>query len=212
MSIGESIKLIKEVSNHNGIPIQSIDKQLDVTEIFGIILSKRKPKVNCVVLYGASSAGKTILLKSAFKVFPGCTLLYQGVSNNFMFESLENAQVCLWDEDLFGAQHQESTKKLLGSEEFESATKYRRNVKISRAIPVGIGGNVLPWSSILTCEHRKAFGNRCIVVEMSEMPTHADYSNKGVIHPQAWLSIDKPYWARVNGQEEVPQSQENSPE
>ena len=41
-----------------------------------------------------------------------------------------------------------------------------------------------------------AFENRCIVLKMSAMPSLANY--KLPIHPQAWLSIDKPYWNRAS--------------
>ena len=112
MSIKESVHLLKKLSRHN-IPINSTPSQLSLTEMLDNVLSRKVKKKNCIVLHGASNGGKSIVLQSAFEVFPSCAHLYQGISNNFMFESLEDTSVCLWDEALFAAEQQEVIKKSL---------------------------------------------------------------------------------------------------
>jgi len=88
-------------TQHDGTKIK--EHIPSITEMFDQISSKRKAKVSTVVLHVASNAGKSIVLRSAFKVYPDCAMMYQGTADNFMFQQLE-ASVFIWEEALF-AEH-----------------------------------------------------------------------------------------------------------
>ncbi|KAJ7375283.1 hypothetical protein OS493_002031 [Desmophyllum pertusum] len=205
MSIADSITVLKMFHNHNGIPIQSSVRGKSLTQMFDEILSKRLTKINAIVLHGDSNAGKSIVLNSAFKVYPDWGMMYQGITNNFMFEGLEDMEVCIWEEALFSPNQQETIKLVLEGAETSVAAKYRKNVMIPR-VPIGITCNVIPWRAILIQAHQTAFVNRCHILQCNEMPALSDYSGAGKIHPQAWLHLDAPYWSQVNGS--IPQKQE----
>lgn len=199
MSIKDSVQLLKEWHNNNGLTITSHDEDgvtfKSFTQQLDEILTKKINKINTIVLYGDSNAGKSIVLTSAFKVFPDLARMYQGISNNFMFECLEDCSVCLWEEALFAPSMQETIKQIIGGEDACVASKYRKNVPIGR-VPIGITCNVLPWTTILQDAHQVAFQNRCIVIQCKEMPSLEFYADKGKIHPVAWLHVDPGYWAR----------------
>ncbi|KAJ7355041.1 hypothetical protein OS493_028256 [Desmophyllum pertusum] len=205
MSIADSITVLKMFHNHNGVPIQSSVRGKSLTQMFDEILSKRLTKINCIVLHGDSNAGKSIVLNSAFKVYPDWGMMYQGITNNFIFEGLEDMEVCIWEEALFSPNQQETIKLVLEGAETSVAAKYRKNVMIPR-VPIGITCNVIPWRAILIQAHQTAFVNRCHILQCNEMPALSQYSDAGKIHPQAWLHLDVPYWNKVNGT--VPQKQE----
>ena len=67
----------------------------ETTEQMDAILNQILDKINCILFYGQSNAGKSLVMRSGFCVYPECAQLYQGVANNFMFEPLEEAEVCL---------------------------------------------------------------------------------------------------------------------
>lgn len=121
------------------------------------------------MFFGGSNAGKSIVMRSAFSVFPECATMYQGVNNNFMFECLEGANCAMWEEAMFASAQQESIKLLLEGAPMSVAGKNRKNVQIDR-VPIGITCNVLPWRSLLIQAHMKAFENRSIVLKCDPMP------------------------------------------
>ena len=186
MSIGDSVQLLREWHNHNGIPLQSSSGGASLTELLDQVLSKKVEKKNCIIFYGGSNAGKSIVMRSAFSVFPDCATMYQGVNNNFMFECLEGAQCAMWEEALFGSAQQESIKLLLEGAPMSVAGTNRKNVQIDR-VPIGITCNVLPWRSLLIKAHMTAFENRCTVLRCETMPHLEIYANRGRINPKAWL-------------------------
>ena len=120
--------------------------------------------------------------------------MYQGIANNFMFEVLEDAEVCLWEEALFAQEHQETIKLIMEGAETAVGAKYRKNVQISR-VPLGITCNVMPWVTIPAVAHQKAFKNRAFIFKCHQMPQLKDYADKGRINPRAWLYVDPQYWA-----------------
>lgn len=199
MSIPESIALIKEWHQHNEFQMETDDSgNLSVTATFDAILSKKREKVNKIVLFGGSNAGKSIILKSTFEVFSDVNYMYQGVANNFMFEGMEDAEVCIWEEALFSVEQQETIKLIMEGAETAAAAKYRKNVQIDR-VPLGITCNVLPWVMIPGAAHKKAFENKSIIFKCREMPQLIDYPGKGRINPHTWLRIDTVYWHRQEG-------------
>ena len=144
------------------------------------------------------------MLNSAFTVFSDVAHMYQGTANNFMFECLEDAEVCIWEEALFAQEHQETIKLIMEGAETSVGAKYRKNVQITR-VPLGITCNVLPWITIPTAEHQKAFKNRCYVITCHEMPQLIDYADKGRINPKAWLHVDPQYWRQQSEDIKTPE-------
>lgn len=97
-----SVKLLNEWHNHNGFHIETERTQeVSITEALDQILSKKLTKKNTIIFYGESNAGKSIVMNSAFLVFADVAHMYQGIANNFMFEVLKDAEVCLRQEALF---------------------------------------------------------------------------------------------------------------
>ena len=214
ISIKDSVQLLKKWHNHNGFVMQSYDKGgievQSLTSEMDMILSKTRNKINTMVFYGDSNTRKSIVMQSAFEVFPDLAQMYQGIQNNFMFEVLEDCSVCLWEEALFAPGIQETIKQIIGGEETSVSAKYRKNVQIGR-VTIGITCNALPWTTILQQEHKTAFENRCIIKRCCVMPHLTEYAQAERINPQAWLHLVPRYWAQKNTsqEEETEDSQED---
>lgn len=114
MSIKDSITVIRKWHNHNNLKIETDGLEpLSVTAMVDSILSKRITKKNTIIFHGKSNMGKSIIMNSAFGVFADIAHIHQGIANNFMFETLEDAEVCLWEEALFSPEHQETIKLVM---------------------------------------------------------------------------------------------------
>ena len=147
-SIKESIELIKLFHHHNGILLESTEEQMSLTAVLDDILSSRTKKVNTIALFGASNAGKSIILRSTFEVYPDCAIIYPGADNNFMFAQLVNASVALWEECQINPKFQETSKLLWGGEEFKAAVKSSDDQLVTTT-PLGVSGNVESWRTNL---------------------------------------------------------------
>ena len=126
MSKRDSIEVIKESHRHNNFKMETTDEgPMSVTAAFDAILSKKRDEVNMIVLHRDSNGGKSIILKSAFEVFADINYMYQGCANNFMFEGMEDAEVCIREEGLFAPEYQETIKIFMeGAESCVAASLY----------------------------------------------------------------------------------------
>ena len=200
MSIKDSIEIVKLFHTHNGILQESTDTQMSLTATLDSVLSKRIKKINTIAFFGGSNAGKSIILRSAFEVYPDCAIIYPGADNNFMFAQLVNSSVALWEECEINPKFQETSKLLWGGEEFKAAVKYGPDELVTQT-PLGVSGNIESWRTVLQRENKEAFKNRCHAYYVSSCDELKAWRNKGRINPQVWLHLDKRYWSKQQGKE-----------
>ena len=184
MSLTESVDLLKRWHIYNKLPITSTERITSVTSALDNALSKKKPKVNTIIFHGETNAGKSIVIKSAFRAFPHVFQLYHGVPNNFMFADAVGAQAILWEEKRFNSQQQEAYKLLMERAEMSIAVKGTKNDTLNRT-PVEITCNQLPWCSMTHTEDENAFKNRSYIYNMASTPWLKAYEKKGDIDPRA---------------------------
>ena len=185
ISLEESIICLQAFHQHNNFNEISMPGNPSLTEQLDMILNKKLEKINTIIFLGESNAGKSLVMRSAFCVFPDCAQLYQGVANNFMFEPLEEAEVCMWEEARFSRHFQETIKLIMEGAECSVSAKYRKNVSIDR-VPLGITSNVLPWKTILQQGHAKAFRNRCLLFKCKTKRGYLLIKTTGNILSQTW--------------------------
>ena len=187
--------MLKRWHIYNKLPIHSTERITSITADLDVF-SKIKTNINTMTFHGESNAGKSIVMNSAFKVFPHVYQLYKGVANNFMFQDAIGTQAILWEEASFNSMQQESYKLLTEGSEISTAVKGTKNDILNRT-PVGITCNQLPWCTMTHVEDENAFKNRSYTFNTATADCSRSYENKGSVDPRVWLCLDTDHWETV---------------
>ncbi|VDL64675.1 unnamed protein product [Hymenolepis diminuta] len=118
----------------NGIvPAEFIDK-------LERVMDKRDTKINCLVLYGPTNTGKSLLCKIMTEFLLTGTISRRTENSSFAYENLLDRSVAILEEPKVNAANINDMKQLLGGEAFEVAVKYKPMQYLQR-LPVIITTN-----------------------------------------------------------------------
>nr|CDS32658.2 non capsid protein NS 1 [Hymenolepis microstoma] len=104
------------------------------------VMNKVDNKVNCIVLYGPTNTGKSLLCKIMTEFLLTGTINRRSENSNFAFENLLDRSVAILEEPKINAANANDMKQLLGGEAFEVSVKYKPMQYLQR-LPVIVTTN-----------------------------------------------------------------------
>lgn len=190
MSIQRSAKVLKSILEKQGWKTE--ERMQFLRNVYAVmnnnLLGKKR---NTLYLFGAVSAGKTLITKSLCKsvIFYFSTGEYNQRSSDFHFEDMLVARVASIEEPQIEAGKVDKFKVIMGGEEFDTSVKYKVKGKVS-SVPVIISSNNEIY--LYAPSARPAFEERWYRWDFN-----VNISDKvkitGCLHPKVWLELIKYY-------------------
>lgn len=181
ISLSSSIDLITEWISHNG---WSMDRFMKDTFQ---VMSGQGGKQNCIFIYGASNAGKSVLYAHPWETIMQSVgrIIQMNTTNAFTFEGCINRRLISIEECSIAPAHVEECKKIMGGEICQVNIK---NVKEGGQVmptPVIATSNQAPAYMVL--EHAQAIQNRLRCYHCCRaFDELQDYAGSA-IDPRAWV-------------------------
>lgn len=123
------------------------------------VLYHWKPKINTIVLKGASNTGKSVLAKAlCLNKIVGIIDKCDDKNVHFLEDTLLK-EVVLWEEGSMSLLTKDICKLVLGGEWFPVNSKYKPIILNMHRTPVILTCNALPWNYFVD---KEAYNNRCI--------------------------------------------------
>lgn len=147
------------------------------------VMDRKLAKINTICLVGDSNSGKTVFLANPLKAilkFVG-QVGNRGSNGDFVFMELPNKRLIIMEECVWGPDHTEDLKLLLGGEIFKVNVKFSGLTDVDRT-PIIITSNKDPW--VLDYSANVPFRNRMKYYKVREIPELVDM--KLQLNPKVW--------------------------
>lgn len=168
---------------HNGWALH------EFVDNFCRLLSNRGDKRNCMFIFGASNAGKSVMFAhpiEAIMINVG-RVIQMNTSSTFIFESCIGRRLISIEECTVPPNHVEECKKLMGGEICQVNVKNVREGGIVAPTPVIATANMHPW--LFVPEHREAIVNRCYLYECQHSFKHLEPWTGHALDPRVYILL-----------------------
>lgn len=173
------LKEIYDRYRHENIGRQKLDQlfglsKKDITRIFQIVC-RDIPKKRCVVFYGPSNCGKSILANALCIPFAPGYIQRDSGANAHWLENIYRKSIVIWEEPSIHMTNIEDTKLLLGGEKIVINRKNKHLVERLNGAAVIVTTNKSFWEY-----DDEALKNRCEIFQFSKT---VESVTKSYIHP-----------------------------
>lgn len=126
------------------------------------IMQGNYAKKNCLVIYGMSNSGKSLILDMLLACFNVAYMTNVGDAGTFHFSNIEDSKtVVIGNETYVRSQTLEQWKALMGGEQVSIPMKHRKHHLVSFRRPIFLTSQSNTFKEILTPDDRIALYNRC---------------------------------------------------